>query len=119
MKSFPKSKQQTELLRSVPSSYRQCEQQALKSFVTWAEVSPVEKTPVVSLLIKQFASDAQSGVRLDLHSGENIGELLAWIEASREEHAFPDEAVPALSLFLSYQDDMRAYGNRIRNYWSN
>lgn len=50
-------------------------------------------------------------------SKEMVGELLAWIEASREECSMPDAGIPVVSLFLSYQDEIRAYKNRIGNYW--
>lgn len=117
------SKQHTELLRSVPSSCLQCDVKALKIFVEWAEASQVSKTPGVSLLIKRFALASNVTVQVcsldfDLIGREAVGELLTWIEASREECSIPETSLVVLSMLLLYQDRIQAYKECIRNYWT-
>lgn len=123
MKSFPKSKQQTELLSSVPSSCIQCDTKALKVFVEWAEASQVPKTPGVSLLIMRFTLASEVNVprclvEFDLVGRDAVGELLTWIEASCEECSIPETGLVVLSMLLLYQDRIQAYKDRIKNYWS-
>jgi hypothetical protein len=120
--SFPTSKQHTELLRSRPYSRVQYDLEALRVFVEWAEASRVPQSPEISLLIKRFASDVKVQARavdVDLIGRQVVDELLQWIESSREVCSLPDAGIPVVSMFLSYQDEIRAYKNRIKNYWSN
>lgn len=120
MKSFPTSKQHTELVQSRPYSSVPYDLEALKVFVQWAEASQVPHSAEITLLLRRFASDVQAQVRrvdLDLIGREVVGELLAWIEASREESSLPESAVPVVSMFLAYQGAIRTYKDRIKNYW--
>lgn len=89
-------------------------------FVQWAEASRVPQSAGISLLLKRFASDVRVQARavdIDLIGREVIDELLRWIEASREECSLPEAAIPIVNLFLSYQGQVQAYKDRIRDYW--
>jgi len=120
---FQTSKQQTELLKSVPSFSIQCDVNALKVFVMWAEASQIPKTSGVSLLIRRFALASNVTVQVcsldfDLIGREAVGELLTWIEASCEECSLPETGLVILSMLLLYHDRIKAYRDRIKNYWS-